>query len=161
MTRLLLIFSQSGYLIQIVGLNVHSWWQTVQIQISWLLHLDLHCLQKRVYPGSAGQGLKAPEHRGTSNEYSQCMLSWKNKKILICYGIALDKALFSAKKNLYFSYFSTKTYLVGTHQKPLGESISLGEALLMSTLNICFCWERRKLFSWYPLLSRPMLLALI
>ena len=33
----------------------------MQIQISWLLQkptdLDLHCLQKRTYPGSAGQGL--------------------------------------------------------------------------------------------------------
>ena len=31
------------------------------IQISWLLQkptdLDLHCLQNRIYPGSAGQGL--------------------------------------------------------------------------------------------------------
>ena len=57
----LLIFSQSGYLIQIVVINLHTWWQTVQIQISWRLKkptdLDLHCLQNRVYPGSAGQGL--------------------------------------------------------------------------------------------------------
>ena len=34
----------------------------MQIQISWLLQkptdLDLHCLQNRVYPGSAGQGLR-------------------------------------------------------------------------------------------------------
>ena len=33
----------------------------MQIQISWLLQtptdLDLHCLQNRIYPGSAGQGL--------------------------------------------------------------------------------------------------------
>ena len=33
----------------------------MQIQISWLLKkptdLELHCLQSRVYPGSAGQGL--------------------------------------------------------------------------------------------------------
>ena len=29
--------------------------------------------------------------------------------------IALDKVLFSTKKCLYFSYFSTKTYVVGTH----------------------------------------------
>ena len=29
--------------------------------------------------------------------------------------IALDKVLFSTKKYLYFSYFSTKTYVVGTH----------------------------------------------
>ena len=34
----------------------------MQIQISWLLQkptdLDLHCLQNRIYPGSAGQGLR-------------------------------------------------------------------------------------------------------
>ena len=34
----------------------------MQIQISWLLKkptdLDLHCLQNRIYPGSAGQGLR-------------------------------------------------------------------------------------------------------
>ena len=57
----LLIFGQSGYLIQIVAINLHTWWQTVQIQISWLLQkptdLDLHCLQNRVYPSAAGQGL--------------------------------------------------------------------------------------------------------
>ena len=29
--------------------------------------------------------------------------------------IALDKALSSNKKYLYFPYFSTKTYVVGTH----------------------------------------------
>ena len=29
--------------------------------------------------------------------------------------IALDKALFSTKKYLYFSYFLTKTYVAGTH----------------------------------------------
>ena len=56
------IFSQSNSLIQIVDINSHSEWQTVQIQISWLLQkptdLDLHCLQNRVYPGSAGQGLR-------------------------------------------------------------------------------------------------------
>ena len=44
-----LIFSQSDYLIQIADINSHTEWQTVQIQISWLLQkptdLDLHCLQ--------------------------------------------------------------------------------------------------------------------
>ena len=39
--------------------------------------------------------------------------------LLCC--IALDKALFSTKKYLYFSYFSTKTYVEGTHQKRLTE----------------------------------------
>ena len=61
MPRPLLIFSQSDYLIQFFVINLHTWWQTVQIQISWLLQkptdLDLHCLQNMVYPGSAGQGL--------------------------------------------------------------------------------------------------------
>ena len=46
-----LIFSQSDYLIRIVAINSHTWWQTVQIQISWLLQkptdLDLHCLQRQ------------------------------------------------------------------------------------------------------------------
>ena len=50
MTRPLLIFSQSDYLIQFVDIKSHTWWQTVQIQISWLLQkptdLDLHCLQR-------------------------------------------------------------------------------------------------------------------
>ena len=30
-------------------------------------------------------------------------------------GIATDKALFSSEKCWYFSYFSTKAYVVGTH----------------------------------------------
>ena len=60
-----LIFSQSGYLIQIIAIDLHPWWQTVQIQISWLLKkptdLDLHHLQNRVHLGSAGLGLKWPQ----------------------------------------------------------------------------------------------------
>ena len=47
----LLIVSQSDSLIQIVDINSHTEWQTVQIQISWLLQkpddLDLHCLQSQ------------------------------------------------------------------------------------------------------------------
>ena len=43
------ILSQSNYLIQIADINSYTEWQTVQIQISWLLQkptdLDLHCLQ--------------------------------------------------------------------------------------------------------------------
>ena len=50
MPHLLLIVSKSDYLIWIVHINSHSEWQTVQIQISWLLQkptdLDLHCFQK-------------------------------------------------------------------------------------------------------------------
>ena len=65
--------------------------------------------------------------------------------------IATDKALFSSEKCWYLSYFSTKTYVVGTHQK------GLGEVLLMSTHNICFRWEIRKILCGYPLLSVTML----
>ena len=41
----------------------------------------------------------------------QLMTMWH----FIAQSIALDKALFSTEKYLYFSYFSTKTYVVGTH----------------------------------------------
>ena len=50
-----LICSQSDFFIQIVDINLHTCWQTVQIQISWLLQkptdLDLHCLQKQDVSG--------------------------------------------------------------------------------------------------------------
>ena len=55
------IFSQSDYLFQIVDINLHTEWQTVQIQISWLLRSQLIWIytvcKGRVYPGSARQGL--------------------------------------------------------------------------------------------------------
>ena len=60
MPRPFQIFSQSDYLIQIVDINSHTEWQTVQIQISWLLSqlIWIYTVCKgRVYPGSAGQGL--------------------------------------------------------------------------------------------------------
>ena len=57
MPHLLLIFSQPDYLIRIVAINSHTLWQTVQIQISWLLIWIYTICKGRVYPGSAGQGL--------------------------------------------------------------------------------------------------------
>ena len=57
----LIIFSQSYYLIQIFVINLHIWWQTVQIQISWLhqkpTDLDLHCLLRQSMSCSAREGL--------------------------------------------------------------------------------------------------------
>ena len=45
MPRLLLISSQSDYLIRVFDRNSHIYWQTVQIQISWKpTDLDLYCL---------------------------------------------------------------------------------------------------------------------
>ena len=106
MPHLLLIFSQSGKLIQMVDINSYTEWQTVQIQISWLLQkpadLDLHCLQNQdlsVFSRTRGNeeylviilgyfflflhkniccgySLEGP-HQGTSNEYLQHMFLWR------------------------------------------------------------------------------------
>ena len=80
---------------------------------------------------------------------------------------ATDEAHFSSEKCWYLSYFLTKTYVVGTHLKRLGYFLMktyvvgthqkrLAEALLMSTHNICFCQEIRKILCGYLLLSVAM-----
>ena len=57
----------------------------MQIQISCLLQkptdLDLHCLQNRVYSGSAGQGLKYPalENKHFGEKFDQNWL--RDKKV--------------------------------------------------------------------------------
>ena len=51
MLHLFLIFNQSDYLIQIVDINSHTSWQTVQIQISWLLQI----CKGRTYPKQCKQ----------------------------------------------------------------------------------------------------------
>ena len=47
----ILILGPSNYLTYIVDINSQTYWQTVKIQISWLLQkptdLDLHCLQRQ------------------------------------------------------------------------------------------------------------------
>ena len=58
----LLISSQSDYLIRVFDKNSHSLWQTVQIQIRWLLQkptdLDLHCLLRQGMTWLAREGLR-------------------------------------------------------------------------------------------------------
>ena len=55
MSHPLLVLSQSVYLVKVVDTNSNTEWQTVQIQISWLLQkptdLDLHCLQRQGISG--------------------------------------------------------------------------------------------------------------
>ena len=62
MPRPFQFFSQPDYLIHIVDINSHTELQTMQIQISWLLRSQLIWIyivcKGRVYPGSAGQGLR-------------------------------------------------------------------------------------------------------
>ena len=70
------IVSKSDYFIQVVDTNSHTEWQTVEIQISWLLRSQLiwiHTVCKgRVYPGSAGPGLR-------NFCLTHCRKSWKNE----------------------------------------------------------------------------------
>ena len=62
--------------------------------------------------------------------------------------VASDKAQFFQPKSTDMSlYFSINTYVVGTHKK------RLTGALLMSTHNICFCGELRKIFCGYSYLE--------
>ena len=72
----LLIFSQSGYLIQIVAIDLHTWWQTVQIQISWLLQkptdLDLHCLQRQSISGFSRTRVNINYRNQTTYHFDFC-----------------------------------------------------------------------------------------
>ena len=96
-----------------------------------------------VDPRDEGAGLR--ELTGAVKAYNPgtyvtCLgLRYNTKSYLI--SIAPDKMPFLTKKMCYFSYFTTKTYVVGTHLKCLTES------LLMSTHNICFHGEIRKIFT--------------
>ena len=58
----------------------------------------------------------------------------------------------------YFSYFSTKTFVVGTQKKRLNETV------ILSTQNVCYdCLVRKKLHFYLFLkkfcLNGPMILA--
>ena len=67
MPCLLQILSQSDSLIHFVDINSHTEWQTVLIQISWLLQkptdLDLHCLQRQGVSGFSRTRVKIMSSR--------------------------------------------------------------------------------------------------
>ena len=90
MSHPLIIISQSDSLIKIVDINSDTKWQTVQVQISWLLQkptdLDLHCLQRQDISGSAGQGLMYFNSWGWSGGAKVlCILHhWGVQLILAC-----------------------------------------------------------------------------
>ena len=86
-----MILSQSGYLIHVVDKTSDTKQQTVQIQISWLLQkptdLDLHCLQRQGYPGSAGQGLKLVDNdKECLIKYINICFRGKIRKVSIPFG---------------------------------------------------------------------------
>ena len=67
-------------LIQIIDINQHTEWQTVQIQISWLLQkptdLDLDCLQRQGISGFSMTRVKYQLH------LSNCRKQYEHKLIL-------------------------------------------------------------------------------
>ena len=65
----LLIVSQSDSLIQILYMNSHTEWQTMQIQFRSQLTWVFTVCKGRIYPGSAGQELINKKVREKSREY--------------------------------------------------------------------------------------------
>ena len=80
----LLISSQSDYLIRVFDRNSQIYWQTAQIQISWLLEkptdLNLHCLLRL--------GMSCSAREGLIRNYAGSLLS--NTSRNICFGYLLD-----------------------------------------------------------------------
>ena len=79
MPHLLLIVSQSDYLIQVIDTNSNTEWQTVQIHISWLLqkptNLNLHCLLRQGIPGfSRTRVFKTPISGCGSYKHIYCLV---------------------------------------------------------------------------------------
>ena len=105
MPRLLLSFSQSDHLIWNVAINSHTLWQTVQIQICWLLQkptdLDLHCLQRQGISGLSRTRVKVNYWKDTSVQISTVT-------VLILRVSTVQGIL------LFFFFFFTKTYIVDT-----------------------------------------------
>ena len=132
----LLIVSQSNSLIQIVDINSHSEWQTVQVQISWLLKkptdLDLHCLQRQVISGSRTRVklrsffLSLSHFSKASNENPQNTFWPKNKKNIFCWkkhliwlfdftkNMYMYSELTASKIQLYFQYFKRSSLILRT-----------------------------------------------
>ena len=119
MPRLLLIFSQSHDLILIVAVNPHTSWQTVQIQISWLLQkptdLDLHCLQRLGI-----SRLSRTKVKGTLKKRSAKDLSNDAYAIFLC--------------ECFFFWFSLKSIYCGNSFELLWQV----DVIQMGTHNICF-----------------------
>ena len=138
----LLIFGKSDYLIQIVDINSHNKWQTVQIQIIWLLQkptdLNLHCLQRQGISGFSRTRVKWNDvfelwrfkFSLTSTQWLQ--LSWEiaytfkggNFQSCIGYllkGVSLKRKEFALLGSWFFPFgvdqFSEKTWWMGRSQK--------------------------------------------
>ena len=142
----------------------------MQIQISWLLqkptYLDLYCLQKQGISGFSRTRVK----KNLLNFHLYCHLTWwhvhigqRNQAFAISESNEPESGQHKASARadcmntrahqlLCCFYMPQRTSLliatnpqvVGTHNK------HLIELLLMSTHNICFHGEIRKIFTGYP-----------
>ena len=86
MPRLFPIFSQSDYLIQVVDTNAHSKWQTVQIQISWLLKkpTDLDQFANAGY-------IRAQQDKNSSRDYTDVQADYDLTITTLWANLADDK----------------------------------------------------------------------
>ena len=86
------IFSQSDYTFWIVDINLHTEWQTVQIQISWLLQkptdLDLHCLQRL---GISGFSRTRDKKKKKNQNIISCSCHWPSTFTTVWANSADDK----------------------------------------------------------------------
>ena len=99
-------------------------------------------------------------HRDPKNEFELARVNKPSMFKLLMFDCILKnqnlthssrKGAFSTKSFWYFFISPQKTYVVGTHCK------HLTDVLIVSTHNICFPGEIRKIFSPYPLLSGAMI----
>ena len=144
------MFSQSDYLIQVVDINSHL--MTVQIQISWLLQkpadLDLHCLQWQGISDSAGQGLTCFKRGKMSNASYSRSNPLKDSAEGCSTLHPIDTCIVPDKRSVQlniFSYFSMKTYVVGTHRSVYTRMFSWRNKKKTSIL---FDWENCLVWSY-------------
>ena len=125
MPRPLLIFSQSNYLIQVVDTDSDTNWQTVQIQISWLLHkptdLDLHCLHVEANWSGSALFAKTPHKRSHSRmSFFLFLLVLAGLKFTFSHGWFVFHCSFTANYCLlYREVFENASNIINTEQSTL------------------------------------------
>ena len=87
------IFSQSDYLVQVVDINSYNEWQTVQIQISWLLQkptdLDQHCLQRQGISGFSRTRVNLLKTKSQQNRTNVLMLKCLDTDLCIMWTVKI------------------------------------------------------------------------
>ena len=107
----LLIVSQSDHFIQAVDTNSHTEWQTVQIQISWLLKkptdFDIHCFQRQGISGFSMTRVKMATSLGTNAVF--VMRVHCNCALIACFIHSIHWLLATQKQGVWLS--STDNFL--------------------------------------------------